>query len=283
MNFSRFFVFWIGICCFLNAACVNLKELGEFATTSNASLAKMQDIEYGFAKACRDRCRMDAMEVFRIERSEECECLQYHEADSVLLRIRLTLEGYFDGLGQLSGNQLTNYNLSGPKQLMQEGVFGELRLSEQQTQAYSQLTGLIVNASTDGFRRRHLRRYIEEANAPLLALIDNLELILMGNLQTTLDNKKSRLYGYFLKLSYSETLSDFETGMATKLYYEELDEIHKVERQIEAANLALQKVAEAHQVLYEQRIKVNSKDFKALIKVYQSDISDLIAAFNDIK
>ncbi len=282
MCFSRPLLLWIGTCCFFSAACVNLKEVGEFAHTSKTSLAKLQEIEYGFAQACRDRCRMDAMEVFRIERSEECACESYQEADSVLLRIQLTIQGYFDGLEQLSGNHLTRYNLSGPKKLMQEGVFGEWRIAEQETQAYGHLAELIAMASTDGFRRKDLRRFIEEANTPLIALLDQLELILLGNLQTTLENRKSRLYGFYQRLTFSENLSDLETGLATKLYYEELDEIHKVEKQIDATTQALRKITEAHQVLFDQRKRLTRKDFKANIKLYQSDISDLIAAFNQI-
>jgi hypothetical protein len=282
MYFSRTLPLWICICLLFNAACVNLKEVGEFAHTSKTSLANLQTIEYGFAQACRDRCRMDAMEVFRIERSEDCGCQTYQKADSVLLRIQLTINGYFDGMEQLSGNQLTRYNLSGQKRLMQEGVFGEWRISEQETHAYTNLAELIASASTDGFRRRELRRYIEVANQPLLTLLEHMEMILIGNLQTTLDNKKSRLYGYYQKLTYSNNLSDLETGLATKLYYEELDAIHMVEQQIDATIQALQKIAEAHQVLYNERNRINRKDFKAIIKLYQSDISDLIAAFNQI-
>ncbi|WP_157971981.1 hypothetical protein [Pleomorphovibrio marinus] len=261
---------------------MNLKEVGDFSKTSKTSIGTIQKINFGFAQGCRDRCRIGSMASFTIQREEECGCETYQEADSVLLRLQLTVQGYFDGLEKLSGNQLTQYDLSGPKRVMVEGDFGDWRISPQETEAYNQLARVIVNASTDAFRRKRLSQYIEEANAPLLALLEKMEIVLRGNLQGILDNRKSRLYGYFQRLTFSENLSDFETGMATKIYYEELDEIKKIEAQIATSSTALRKISEAHQVLFDNRRRLTGKDLKAFTKQYQSDLSDLIVAFNQL-
>jgi len=101
-------------------SCTNLKSVNQYSTNSLSATKKFEEIPYTFSQHCRDRCRIAAIDSFKIYREIKCPCDQYKRADSVTQLVYRALRGYFDGLTRLSKNQLTNYQIDRLKKAVQD-------------------------------------------------------------------------------------------------------------------------------------------------------------------
>jgi hypothetical protein len=267
----------------LSTGCVNLKTVGEFAGFSTVSIRNFEQIEYSFYQYCVDRCRDEAIRKYEIRRAEECTCTLYQEADSVTQVIYNSIEGYFEGLGNLSQNELTDYSSDALVSALSAKELGPMRIEEQTVAAFSSLSNILLRATTDSYRRKKLASYIEEANKPMQVLLDKFKLIVGTNLKGELRFKKERLYVRYMDMKMNNTLlSDYEKGEATSNYYQTLDEIQRTEMVLEVFAISLDEIAQGHQVLYDNRNKLSVKTLKGIMQGYAGNVKDLISEFNKL-
>jgi len=265
------------------ASCVNLKTVGEFAGFSTVSIKNFEQIEYSFYQHCMDRCRDEAIRKYEIKRAEECTCTLYQEADSVTQVIYNSIEGYFEGLGDLSQNELTDYSSDALVSALSAKELGPLRIEEQTVAAFSSLSNTLLRATTDSYRRKKLASYIEEANEPMQVLLDKFKLIVGTNLKGELRFKKERLYVRYMDMKMNNTLlSDYEKGEATSDYYQTLDEIQRKEMVLEVFAMSLDEIAEGHQILFDNRNKLSVKTLNGILQGYASNVKNLISEFNKL-
>ncbi len=263
--------------------CVNLKTVGEFAGSSTVSIKNFEKIEYSFYQHCLDRCRDEAIRKYEIKRAEECACTLYQEADSVTQVIYYSMEGYFEGLGNLSQNELTDYSSDALMSALSSKELGPVRIEEQTVAAFSSLSNTLLRATTDFYRRKKLAAYIEEANEPMQVLLDKFKLIVGTNLKGELRFKRERLYAYYMDMKMNNALlSDYEKGKATSDYYQACDEIQRKEMVLEVFVKSLDEIAQGHQILYDNRNKLSVKTLKGILQGYSSNVKDLISEFNKL-
>jgi len=263
--------------------CVNLKTVGEFAGISMVSIKNFEHIEYSFYQHCVDRCRDEAIRKYEIKRAEECICTLYQEADSVTQVIYNSIEGYFEGLGNLSQNELTDYSSDALISALSAKELGPMRIEEQTVAAFSSLSNTLLRATTNSYRRKKLASYIEEANEPMRVLLGKFKLIVGTNLKGELRFKKERLYARYMDMKMNNTLhSDYEKGEATSDYYQALDKIQRKEMVLEVFAKSLDEIAQGHQILYDNRNKLSVKILKGILQGYSSNVKDLISEFNKL-
>lgn len=266
-------------------SCVNLKAINNYSSSSSKGIKKFEDINYSFKQHCLTKCQFEAIKNFEIKRDVECNCDSYKTADSVTLLIYASINGYFDGLTNLSNNDLTDYNFDALKKSLTEGDFADIKIDKEQVNAYSKISKLLLKATTDAYRKNKLKKYIEEANEPIQILLKKFQFILQKNLEDELNFKKEKLYAYYteMNLNLGKTLTEYEKGKATIDYYQQLSDINTKQKQIDAFAKSLTAISDGHQKLYENRNKLTVKELKDLLTQYSSDIQDLISEFNKLK
>ena len=264
-------------------SCVNLKSVGDFSSSSIESIRNFEQIDYSFLQHCLDRCADEAIRLYEIKRAQACNCAIYEEADSVAQVFYNTIEGYFEGLGQLSQNELTTYSSDALIGAFTTEEVGPLKIDERTATAFSSLSNTLLRASTDFYRRKKLAKYIEDANEPIQILLDKFEVIVSTNLKGELRFRRERLYAYYMDMKMSRTvLSEYEKGQATADYYHSLEEIKRKEMELEVFGESLQVIAKGHQVLYDNRNELSVKSLQNLIKGYASNVKGLISEFNKL-
>ncbi len=277
----------INICCisllaFFTSACVHLKEIKVYAEKSVGGIKKFEDLHMGFQQYCMESCALEPMRRFDIKRTLDCNCSIYKTADSVNLVIYQSLKKYFDGLVDLSDNDKSKNAFNALQNALTAGEFGSMQINDNDVKAYGTIANILFRASTDVYRKRKLKMYIEEANDALQVLLKKFQFIQEQNLGGELNIKKEKLYAYFKELSLNARLSEYEKGHATKDYYDQLGAINQQQAQIKSFCNVLKSMALGHQQLYEKRNQLNTKAIQAEIKQYAADIQDFTAAFNKL-
>ncbi len=263
-------------------SCTNLKSVNQYSTNSLSATKKFEEIPYTFSQHCRDRCRIAAIDSFKIYREIECQCDSYKRADSVTQMLYRAVAGYFDGLTRLSNNQLTNYHIDRLKNAVQETDLGVLYVKKDEADAYATLTDMMLRWFADSYRQKKIKEYIGEANAPVQVLLSKLEFIESKNLGDLLEFKKDRLFDHYRAL-LKATLSDYEKQEATAEYYESVQGITTLEKEIATYAKSLKAIARGHQQLYENRNQISAEELRRSLTPYANDIYDLISEFDKLK
>ena len=264
----------------LLSSCVNLKPVSHFSSTASSGLQKLEEINYSFTKHCIENCRLEAVRGFEFKRELECNCDGYKNADRAMLLIYRSIKGYFDGLTRLSGNDVSAYNLNGLKTSLTEGTFGDITISKDQANAYATISKILLNVTTDIYRKNKIKKYIGEANGPVHVLLDKLQFILQKNLAGELSFKKEKWYAYYQEMKMNGGLSGYEKSKAALDYYQVLDEINELQDEIYVFATGLKKISEGHQKLYDNRNRMTAKELREILAAYAGDIGEMMSSFN---
>lgn len=276
------YIFWL-FSSLATFSCVNLKTVGDFSTASVAGIQNFEQIDYTFLDHCLDRCKDEAISKIEFRRTLECSCEVYAEADSVTQLFYRTIGGYFLGLEDLSQNELTDYSTDAVVNSLTATEMGPLKIDENLAVAYTSLSNTLLRATTDFYRRRKLSAYIEEANAPLQTLLGSWQKIIRTNLKGELRFKKERMYSYYMDVKMSGALkTDYDGRRATAEYYQALDEIQQLEKQMDLFAEGLAEIAAGHQVLYDNRDKLSVKDIAIDMLGYSAEVKTLVSEFNKL-
>ncbi len=264
-------------------SCVNLKTVGDFSSASTESVKNFERIDYSFVKHCLDRCTDEAIRNYEINRTQDCSCALYQEADSVTQVIYNSIEGYFEGLNNLSNNELTNYSSDAVVSALSADELGPLKIEERTVNAFSSLSNTLLRASTDFYRRKKITSYIEQANEPIQVLLEKFRVIIGTNLKGELRFKRERLYNLYVDIKMNGTLiSEYEKVKAAADYYQALEAIQRKEIELEVLSKSLDEIAKGHQVLYDNRKKLSVKDLTGFLLSYSNNVNELISEFNKL-
>ena len=264
------------------SSCVNLKYINNFSSESLKSIQKFETISYSFKQCCLDNCINKKINNLNLD-AEDCDCKLDEKADSVTLILYNAVKGYFDGLHNLSDNELTNYKMDGLTKALNEGNFGSIKIEKKQVDAYSNISKVLLRASTDEYRKHKIKGYVTEANEPVKVLIDCLDLNLSGNLAGKLNLQKQRIQSYCFDLTKDPSLSPFEKRLVVKDYYQQLAEIEARQNELRTYSKALKIIAEGHQKLAANIDKFSNAEIKGLLFQYACDIRDVVTEFEKIK
>lgn len=266
---------------FFITSCVNLKKINDYASASNKNIEKFEELGHSFAKACNDKCVIEQLEKQQLNKS--CDCKKSNEADSVTLVLYNAVKGYFDGLAKLSNKEATSYKFDTLAKVLKEGNFGDVKINKDHVDAYTKIGSILTKAVTDGYRKRKLTQYIEEANEPMKVLLNALQFTLVSNLAQTLETKIERVKSYYFDLFEDQKASEYEKKKIVEDFNTAISDIDTKKKQMIAFGRGLNTIAQGHQVLFENRNKLTDKELKESLSQYFSDIQNIVNEINKLK
>ena len=269
----------------LLSGCIHLKNVQDYTNTSITTLSQFEQLSYTFKKHCTDKCLMQSVGRNAIARDVDCNCDAYAKADSLTMTLYNSLRAYFSALGALANDEVTSYNFDPLNKALTENLASAggkmVEVTPEQVSSYSKIASLLLKATTEGYRKKKLKDFVNEGNAPVKILLAGFQQILQNNLRGELNFKKERLYTFYNEIVLDESSSIYERRKATLEYYAQTDEVSNKKQQIEALVSSLKKVAEGHDAL--TKASVSPKELTGLITPISNDMKALIAEFNKLK
>jgi hypothetical protein len=262
--------------------CVSLEHVHNFSSSSLESVRKFEAIDYSFKQSCLDNCYNGKINDLIISDSV-CNCKADERADSITLIIYRAINGYLNGLSNLSENNLTNYKLEPLSQSVTNFELGSLKFEKSQVEAYSTISSILLRAFTDKYRRQKIREYIKAGNNPVNVLIGFLDFNLSENLSNKLNVEKQFIKDTYFDLTKDATLSVYEKRKAVEEYYDRTGKIDLQQKELLTYSRSLKKIATGHQKLTENIGRLSKAEIKVELTRYASDIEDLISEFNKLK
>lgn len=261
-------------------ACTNLKPIQHLSTEASQGLNHFHELNYSFAIHCRNHCYFQRIRTHAVDRSLDCKCADYQEADSLVNRLFLELENYWDGLGSLASPELTSYDLSNPVHGLQST--GLIDLSEPEVSAFKKLSELAVNAATGQYRKKRIVRYMKEADPHLNLVSKKLAFILEKNLLGLLEIQKESWYAHYKTLTINDTLSPVEKEIAVEKYYQLLENSEKVHLKIQSMVGLLNLLASNHSELSRNNQKASQEGFKTGMMKLSDEVRNLHYEFEKL-
>lgn len=263
-------------------ACIQLKELNQYAAGSVKSISKFDELGYSFDKACHEKCVTGQLEKQEIIASP-CHCMEEKSADSVNQVIYHVIKNYFEGLADLSANTLTSYKFSGLTNALKQGNFGSIEINNRQVDAYGKIASIISRAVADGYRRKKLATYIGEANEPIKILLDAFSETLESNLSMRLQTEEQRLRSYYADLAADAGTSLYEKKKIIEEYNNATELLSQRKKLISGFTRGLKSISSGHESLYQHRNTLKSSQLREMLMGYYSNIRDIADEFNNIK
>ncbi len=265
------------------SGCVNLKKVNDYSASSLENLRQFETIGYTFQQACLDACQQERIHTLALQTSR-CDCSREQIADSVTLLIYQACKNYFDGLAGLSGNTLTNYKVNTLAKTINEGhLISNTPAKKEITDAYAELSNILLRMVTDGYRKKKLKEVIARANEPVKILLHylsfNLYADLTGKLNVQEEKWKNGIYPELMQ----EARSDLEKKMIIDDYNRNISLIESRKNQLASFAKGLTQIANGHDELYRHRNDLTAAALQIQLTQYISDIENAISEFNKIK
>ena len=272
----------IFFCFFSISSCVNLKHVNAYSAESFEGIQYFETLNYSFQQSCLDKCfekKINDLEFL----DQNCDCKQEKIADSITLKIYGSVFGYFDGLTNLSDNDLTSYKTDALTNALSEGDFGSITIKKEQVESYTKVSQLLIYAFTDSYRKKKIKDYVKDANTPVKALISFLDFNISSNLYGKLEVKKNRLKSDYFDLVKESSLSSFEKRNAIKEYYNAIATIEQQQAKFVAYSKTLTAISLGHQKLYEDIEHLSTKTIKQELFESASEIKSIISELKKYK
>ncbi|HEA21326.1 MAG TPA: hypothetical protein ENH87_10450 [Pricia antarctica] len=277
---KNFAICFVGVALSLSS-CVNLRHISEFSKTSIEGIEQYDSLSTSFFEVCLQDARQESIRKFDIHHTEY-DCEQNNKADSITKIIYKATQSYFDGLSDLSQNELTNYNTDNLTQTLATGDFGPLKLNETDVKAYSDISTLLLRAITDTYRRKKLKEYITQAHGPLLKLLQFLELNLEGNLTGKLNVQKSSLKNFYFDFVKDKRLSTYERTKFAEDYFRRISEIDAQQKELQTLAEILREISKGHQSLYNNSGHMTDKQVRKELLGYGSQMENSIRSLRNM-
>lgn len=263
-------------------SCVSLKQVNELSESSLSGVKKYEILDLDFEKACCERCKIDKLEKLEIN-FEDCDCSASVKADSVTLIIYNTVKNYFDGLSKLSNNELTSYKTDDLTTALTTNDLGGINIDKDQTESFFKINKILLKSVTDGYRKKKLVVYIQEAQDPLIILLDALNMNSNENLIGKVKVLRGKLKSYYFDIVKNDSISEFDKQNALKEYYQQLETIKLWENEIVSYSKVINKIKEGHTDLVKNIKNIKEDEIKVLLSQYVTEIESIKSEFNKLK
>ncbi len=259
--------------------CISLQHINEFSESSLSGIKQFKELGYGFEQDCLEKCQFKVAQAGEINDKLDCNCVKFAQADSVNQVICHVLVAYFSGLSKLSDSHSTSYNVSA----LSEQVKSMKWLDEEHANACTDIANVLLQATTNGYRRKELKNYIEKADTSIHVLIKKLQSNLKTELFRILKTKSTRLTLFYQDAVREKNLSDYQKLKIAEEYYKLFNEIEDKKNDILTYANGLDAIAEGHRKLFENRNKLNAREVKDWVVQSALNISSIYADFKTIR
>ncbi len=257
-------ILYIAMLAFTLTACVNLKHVNDFASSSEKSLGDFKNIPYSWEQYCIDKCNLDTEKAiasglikFRPSLDVTCNCTTEAKIDKDVANAYNLLIIYFTGLEKLSNDKNYVYKTDSlTTALTAAGAISDTSLKK----PINSIATILLNWATTAYREHALEKILGDAQAPVNQLLLDLE-----GLNTNVKLNYKTYYERFVRVLITKyagaspvaadvQLNDYIANKAMR------DELKLVSKKIDDFNAALEKIRAGHQKLAAERMSLKDKD-----------------------
>ena len=250
------------------ASCANLRAIRDFADISVES-ARYEALVNDYVESPERQKRYQPEH--QHETLEKLLSERKIQKERLLLRLQVVQE-YMSALGQLAENKAVDYNTE--IDALGNAVKQQNFLEAGEAEAITGIAKVLLKAVTDNWRQKKLKSLIAEANAPFQEVVGALIKIVQRGFKNDFDIEKMAMGRYYETIIHN---SDDPAGIAALREWKEyrLAQIDYRGDAIETYAQLLQKIADGHQTLFDERDKLSNKVVLAQIELYSKDLKDL--------
>lgn len=212
----------------------------------------------------------------------ESSCRRFRDIQPSIVLLNKALVGYMKTLGDLAADDLTSYD----KEL--DGLSGVVSgagfFSDAEVKAGKGLGKLILDATTNFYRRKKLKTAIETSNGNVLALTYAMKTFVQNNYVLALKDELRQMDSYYkaniLEHQTRVGSPDPLTVAASKTRWDQERQLLQDRmRAAEAYVKILENVASGHSELYNNRNNLNGKEVAQIALQYGRAIEELVGDF----
>ncbi|SFU64610.1 hypothetical protein [Nitrosospira multiformis] len=264
--------FWTAFGIFLLVSfvsgCASFREVKVFAALSSDA-ASYDALPRDYVAAL-DRRKQYQPEKFHGEL--EAQKIRREAQRASLDLLQQTVTDYMQGLGNLAAGNAHAYDKS-LKELSTNLSRATLLTSEEK-EAVGALSTLLARAATAGYRLHELRKLVRDANQPLQHVIQATRKIVEKGMIADLQVETALLGRYYDNFMYmpGNPMEPVAMALAREAKAESLGRVNTRIRSAQGYIAVLDKIANAHQYLYEHHKKIGSNELDKQFKPYVADL-----------
>lgn len=313
----------------VNSACTDLKAIRAFTESSTEIGKGFPNLAKDLSASCKRQHTFQGIQRNQFQpdrliaithpapgspefRKLESKCRTFTEVEAPLIAVNDVLMEYFAAMGALAADDLTAYGdgLDGlGNSLTKANIFeaGEVN-------AIKGIASFILEASTEGYRRKQLKKALEQNNRNVRIVTAALQRIIAEKYVLQLRNERDQMRSYYSTsiLQYGDYMrrvvasrrqtelvqrghravvvkaqdeSDVQDPLpiirVKRIWDEDEKEIQKKIAAAEAYGKAVMKIAEGHQKLYLERDQLGSKEALQIALTYGQTIKSLVDDFRE--
>lgn len=269
------------------AACVDTSAVKRFAAVSATAGGQFEQVADDLPASCIHRHRFLALADSQVTLDDirdraEADCDEYAKLARRLVKANKVLVSYLKALGKLAEDKIVVYD----KRIdnFADALDDTDMFDAKKIEAVQGLTTVLANAAAGEWRRKELKKAIEEANPDVQTLIDALRGVIGEDYLRLLDVEREAAKHYYLG-----QIKEYGAGepLTVTLVFEKWkDEDNAVDDKRDAADLTvkiLDKIARGHQKLYDNRDDLSSKQIRNLLVEYTEILEDLVSDFEKLR
>jgi hypothetical protein len=208
-------------------------------------------------------------------------CAGFVTQRDALVKASAVLTGYFEALNQVASFGTSALGTTASANAQQLAAEAGLKDGG----ALSALAGILVQAATDGYRRKRLAAHIRAANTPIqnvtlafaqIAVEDYQNGLLLSE-ETTLRER----YGDFAQRKAGR--NDPVVFLLRARWQEDMSGLVQRRAAVAAYVSALEKVRQGHQELADQTGKLNSRDLRTALAPYTTSLESLASSIHFLR
>ncbi|WP_139176615.1 hypothetical protein [Nitrosospira multiformis] len=264
--------FWTAFGIFLLVSyvsgCAPFREVKAFAALSSEA-ASYDELTRDYVAAL-DRRKQYQPEKFHGEL--EAQKIRREAQRASLDLLQQTVTDYMQGLANLASGNTHTYDKSLKE--LSANLSRATLLTSQEKEAVGALSTLLARAVTAGYRLHELRKLVRDANQPLQHVIQAMRKIVEKGMIADLQVEAVLLGRYYDNFMYApdNPMEPVAMALAREARTESLGRVNNRIRSAQSYIAVLDKIAAAHQYLYEYREKIGSNELDEQFKPYVADL-----------
>jgi len=198
---------------------------------------------------------------------------------SELLVRHEVIEEYMEAMGKLAADEIVDQS----KELSQltTALKTHAGANPEETKALGKVVGILTKLVSDGWRQRQLQSLIKQSNAPIQQILKSLKQIVSDGFGGDLQNEGFAIQNYY------RTLIAQSNDPAAKAALAEWQEVRVAtladhSQALHAYATLLDKIAEGHQKLYDERKDLTNKQLLEQIQQSAKELKDLLDTIKKI-
>jgi hypothetical protein len=277
----------IALLLFGAAACVDTSAVKRFAAVSATAGDQFEQLAEDLPASCIRQHRYLALADSQITLDDirgeaEARCDEYAKLARRLVKANKVLVSYLKALGKLAEDKIVVYD----KRIdnFADALDDTDMFDAEKIEAVQGLTTVLANAAAGEWRRKELKKAIEEANSGVQILVDALRGVIGEDYIRLLDVEREAAKHYYLGQIKEHGAGEPLTVTLVFEKWKEADITSDDKR--DAADLTLKilnKIAKGHQKLYDNRDDLSSKQIRNMLVEYTVVLEDLVSDFEKFR